>query len=172
MSIDERNLELLKKVKKLAEQGVGGERDAAQALLSRLMEKYDVAELDLSDDALEEHGFTYKTPYERKLLHQLFNKIADDRECYRYKGGKGSRTVIYLKCTKAEAVQIGIEYDFYKALFAEEVNWLFRAFVQKHEIFDMKPGHKTSEISNEDLLRLNAIMAGLQDKSPHALIED
>ncbi len=172
MSTDERNLELLKKVKKLAEHGVGGERDAAQALLSRLMKKYDIAEIDLSDDALEERGFTYKTPYERKLLHQLFNKIADDRECYRYRGGKGARTILYLKCTKAEAVQIDIEYDFYKALFAEEVGWLFQAFVQKHKIFDMKPGHATSEISDEDFLRLSALMAGLQDKSPHAPIED
>ena len=40
---------LLKKIKALAERGVGGERENAEALLARLMEKYDVSEEELSE---------------------------------------------------------------------------------------------------------------------------
>lgn len=171
MSSEEKNIELLKKLKRLAEEGVGGEKGNAQVLLSRLMEKYNVTEIDLSDDALEEHGFEFRNQYERKLLHQLISKIADDRECYRYMHGRGARSMLYLKCTKAEAVQMEVEYDFYRALWAEEMDWLFRAFVSKHRIFDTKPGHKTDEISDEDYLRLCAMMAGLQSRSLHPQIE-
>lgn len=171
MSTYEKNIELLKKLKRLAEEGVGGEKGNAQALLSRLMKKYNVSEIDLSDESLEEHGFEYRNQYERQLLWQLRYKIAGDRKCYRYTAGKGSRSTIYLMCTKAEAVQMEVEYEFYRALWAEEIDWLFQAFVQKHRIFDTKPGHKTDTISDEDYLRLFAMMEGLQSRSLHPQIE-
>lgn len=172
MSATEKNMELLRKLKALAEQGVGGERENAQRLLSRLMKKYGVEDADLSDDIPEEHGFTYHNPQERALLHQLFDKIVTGREIYRYVHGEGSKTKLFVACTKAEAIQIEVEYEFYRELWREEADWLFRAFIQKHRIFDTKPGHSTSEISDEDLLRLTMMMAGLKDATPLAMITE
>jgi hypothetical protein len=50
--IDEKKIELIKKLQRLAERGVGGEKEGAQKKLQQLMKKYDIEESDLSDDKL------------------------------------------------------------------------------------------------------------------------
>jgi len=144
----------------------------AQRLLDRLMKKYGVEEADLSDEAVEEHCFTFTNVWERRLLLQLFSKVAEEREAYHYKRGEGARTKLYCVCTKAEAIQIGVEYDFYRELWEDELNWFFRAFVQKHEIFSDKPAEGGPTLSRADLHRLAMMMAGLQDKTPMLMIEE
>lgn len=166
------NFELMRKLKALADRGEGGERENARRLLNRLMDKYDVEEADLSDDVLEEHMFAYRNKHELTLLVQLFYKIAGDRKVYRYTSGKGKNSRVYAKCTKAEAVQVEVEYEFYRELWKEEVEWLMNAFIQKHRIFDIKPGHKTEEISDEEAERLGYLINGLKDASPLTQIED
>ena len=52
--IDEKKIELMKKLQRLAERGVGGEKEGAQKKLQQLMKKYNIEESDLSDDKLED----------------------------------------------------------------------------------------------------------------------
>lgn len=40
--IDEKKVELMKKLQRLAERGVGGEKEGAQKKLQQLMKKYDI----------------------------------------------------------------------------------------------------------------------------------
>ena len=40
--IDEKKIELIKKLQRLAERGVGGEKEGAQKKLQQLMKKYDI----------------------------------------------------------------------------------------------------------------------------------
>ena len=42
--------ELLKKIKALADRGVDGERENAQAILYRLMEQYGISEAEIEED--------------------------------------------------------------------------------------------------------------------------
>lgn len=42
--IDEKKIELIKKLQRLAERGVGGEKEGAQKKLQQLMKKYDIEE--------------------------------------------------------------------------------------------------------------------------------
>lgn len=57
--IDEKKIELIKKLQRLAERGVGGEKEGAQKKLQQLMKKYDIEESDLSDDKLEDHEWKF-----------------------------------------------------------------------------------------------------------------
>lgn len=170
MAIDEKNMALLKKLKALAEQGVGGEKENAQRKLDELMKKYGVAEADLSDDKLEDHDFRYHNKWEKKILRQVIYKVATDRREYSYKYGRGCQTTWGCTCTKAEAIQIQIEYEFYVALWEEELEMFNMAFIQKHQIFDMKPGHKTVEIDDDVSRRMNAMMSGMQDRSLNPML--
>ena len=175
--VDEKKLELLKKIQALAERGDRGEREAARKQLERLMEKYNVQEADLSDEIISIHWFKYANEYERKLLHQVGYKIAPSRECYVHTSGKGKRTEIGVKCTKAEALQISIEFDFYKRLMKEEMDFFYRAFIQKHEIFadkdELPPNHKSApELTREELLRMSRMMDGMKDATMHQMIEE
>lgn len=171
MAISEKNLALLKKLKALAEQGVDGEKENARNMLDKLMVKYKVEEADLSEEALEDHDFRYHNEFEKKLLIQLIYKIATGRREYSYRYGRGSQTTYGCTCTKAEALQIQIEYEFYLTLWKEEMAMFFRAFIQKHQIFDTKPGHATTALGEEEAERMRCMMSGMQDKTLNPMIE-
>ena len=85
----------------MAERGVGGEKEGAQKKLDQLMKKYDIQEMDLSDELEEDHDFRYRNEYEKILLRQLFYKIVPDykSKAYVYKYGRGSRTTMGVSCT-------------------------------------------------------------------------
>lgn len=171
--IDEKKIELLKKLQALAERGERGERTAARRQLERLMEKYGVQEADISDEALTTHWYRYSNPLEKRLLMQVFYKVAPKRNTYKRVCGEGTRTKAGIKCTAAEALQIDVEYDFYKTLWAKEVDFFLRAFIQKHQIFDMSPGHETDDtVDRETVMRMSMLIDGMEDATLHKMITD
>lgn len=121
--IDEKKVELMKKLQRLAERGVGGEKEGAQKKLQQLMKKYDIEESDLSDDKLEDHEWKYHNDFELRLLKQTIYKVLGKdglNQMYHYRSGKGKKTIQGVQCTKAQAIQIGIEYEFYCETWKEE----------------------------------------------------
>ena len=171
--VDEKKIELLKKLQALAERGERGERTAARRQLERLMEKYGVQEADISDDALTMHWYRYSNPMEKKLLTQIFYKVAPKRKTYKIAYGEGTRTKAGILCTSAEALQIDVEYDFYKNLWAKELNFFLIAFIQKHQIFDMSPGHETDNtMDRETIMRMSMLIDGMEDATLHKMITD
>jgi hypothetical protein len=174
--MDEKKRELLKKIQALAERGVGGEKSGAEEKLAALMEKYHIREEDLSDEKEEDFDFRYENSFEEKLLYQIFYKNAPDmyesKRIYRYKSGKGSRSTVGIHCTKAQGLQIRIEYDFYKELWKEEVDYFLSAFIQKHKLFPTGDGAKSEEVDDKDYRRLQKMMRGLQDKTLNPMIEE
>ena len=173
--IDEQKKELIKKLQALAERGVGGEKEGARKKLEQLMQKYNIEEADLSEDKVEDYDFKYHNEYEVQLLRQLFYKIVPDyrKHAYIYTRGKGSRSTAGISCTKAQALQIQIEYEFYCDLWKDEVDFFFRSFVQKHRIFGT-PSQKdedNNKISNDEYMRMVRMMGAMQDKSILPMIE-
>lgn len=175
--IDEKKRELLKKLQALAERGVGGEKETAQKKLEQLMKKYKIEEEDLSEDKEEDYDFRYHNEFELKILRQLFYKIVPDykRHTYTYRYGKGSKSTYGIRCTKAQALQIRIEYEFYCALWKEEVDFFMSAFIQKHRLFAMPTSDKhidKTPMSKKEILRMMAMMEGMQDKSIVPMLEE
>lgn len=127
--IDEKKIELIKKLQRLAERGVGGEKEGAQ-----------------------------------KKLQQL------------NRSGKGKKTIQGVQCTKVQAIQIGIEYEFYCETWKEERDFFFKCFVQKHKIFPTKEEmiirpQDDVEMSDEDAMRMQMAMSAMKDKSMTQRIE-
>ena len=139
--MDDKKKQLLNKLKALAERGVGGEKETAQRKLQELMEKYEIDENDLSDDKKEKYQFKYKNEFEKKLIKQIayrtFKKEWSER-MYTYSRGRGKRSIMLIECTKAEEIQLRIEYEFYKDLWKEEAEFLFNVFIQKHRILILR----------------------------------
>lgn len=159
---DDKKMELLKKLKALAERGVGGERETAQRKLTELMEKYGVEDADISDEKLDDVDFRYKDAFEEKILRQTFYKINHERGIFVYTNSR--KKVLVWRCTKAEAIQAGIEYEFFRDLWRDEVELFLQAFIQKHRIFWIGPDAPSGEIDEETYMRLCAMMQGMQDK--------
>lgn len=71
----EQAAEKLKKIKALAERGVGGEKETAMRMYRELMEKYQIEEAEVLEDYVSLHWFGYKTELEEDLLTQIFYKV-------------------------------------------------------------------------------------------------
>ncbi|MDO4989336.1 MAG: hypothetical protein Q4E45_02410 [Eubacteriales bacterium] len=169
--MNDKNQELLRKLKALADRGVGGEKENARRILQELLDKYNIAEADLDDDILEEHTFRACGARERTLLIQTCFRVTNgDRQVYSYQNGKGSRSEICCNCTKAEAVRIGFEFDFFRELWKDEEKMFFLAFIQKHRIFSDKPG-EGMELDPGELARMVRMMGVMQDKNPLLRLE-
>ena len=66
---------LLKKIRALAEHGVGGEAENAEKLLARMMKKYGISEAELDEETRVRHDFTYHGIEEKKILRQVVYKV-------------------------------------------------------------------------------------------------
>lgn len=71
MSGKEDLLERIRAVKALADRGERGEKENAQALLEKLMQKYSVTEADLEVERIETAWFSYHEELERRILNQV-----------------------------------------------------------------------------------------------------
>ncbi len=134
--MNEKQKALLQKLKALAERGVGGEKEGAERKLKQLMAKYGVDQLELEGDQVSRYEIKYRGEFEHRLLSQIVYRARNDKEgqyCHRY--GPGSRSILIVECTKAQEIQIRIEFEFYRDLLKEEQELLFEAFIQKHRIF-------------------------------------
>ena len=168
--------ELLKKLKALAEQGVGGEKLNAQKKLDALMKKYGISEEELSDDMPIECEFTFSGEREKGLLSQIIYKVTNQSgTTYRFRytdSNRLCRTKLGCRATKAQKIEIDFLFDFYKKLYVKEEIMFYKAFVQKHKLFgELKDGEAPREIDFEELGRICALMNGMSEEQPLKQIE-
>lgn len=155
--------ELLKKIKALAERGVGGEKDSAQALLDRLMKKYGVTELDLETERVETAWFRYRDEMERRILSQIIFMVTGKysfgcigRHTNRPRKERG------VDCTAAERLEIEANYEFFKEAMKQEFEVFFTAFCYKNNLYPSKnkvPPKDIDEMTPEEKARI--LKAGL-----------
>ena len=159
---------LLKKIRALAERGVGGEADNAEEILRRLMEKYGVSEDELDEEERRRHDCEYHGKEQEKLLRQVVYKVTGGYAynlVYRASGRK-VKTRLGADCTAAEKVEIEFLFDFYTRLWERERDAFLSAFIQKHRIFTIRDDIEPQEVSREELLKMQALMLGMSDESP------
>ena len=99
-------LELVKKVKLLADKGVGGEKENAERILEDLMEKYGVSKEQLDmEERLDRRFDNIQYKY-----HKLFSQIGYAVLGKNWKGinivVKQTTTRYVVGCTKAEQLEI------------------------------------------------------------------
>lgn len=163
--------ELLKKLKALAEAGIGGEKINAQKKLDELIKKYNISEEDLTDDILIDCEFTYHGKTEKRLLNQIIYKVTNERNnsygfVYTY-SERICRTKRGCRATKAQKIEIEFLFDFYKKLYKKEEELFLIAFIQKHELFgELKDGEQPQERSEEEILKLGLFASGMSDETP------
>ena len=169
--------ERLKKIRELALRDVpGGEKEAAQKLLDKLMKKYDISLSEIENEKVTKHIFTYHGKEQLQLIIQVAYKVTGNSEpCIPMQythSGRLCRTKVGVYCTSAQAVEIGYLYDFYVALWEREKDVFLDAYIQKHRIFgvpqdDVQP----TEVSDDERKKLRAFMSGLSDDTPRKLLE-
>lgn len=126
-------LELAKKIKALADQGVGGEKLNAQKMLAALCAKHgiDIDELE-ERETVATHTFI-ATKLTEKLLDQIIWKVCGGKTKLYEPGRKRYGTRI--ECTEAQRLEILALYSIYSRALAKAVEDVKRAFIQANDIF-------------------------------------
>lgn len=162
-------LELLQKIKALAEKGSGGEKINAQKMLADLMKKYNIKEEELSDEVLKDFDIRAYNKWEEKLLYQVcysvYGNISDKKMVlfYTYKKGK-----FCVRCTASEFLEIEAKFHFYKNIFKKQQEIFYDAFICANDIYPPehlvnRDKHKHKDLTEDDLAALK--MAATIDKS-------
>ena len=137
MTEREELLKRLERVKALAERGVGGEKENAEALLKRLMEKYDISDEDIEDTSTRTYFIRYQTQWERKLLHQIAYMHLGSGHSFGCVGTytNRSRKKVGVECTPAQYIEIAADYEFFRTAMEEETSIFYTAYISKNNLF-------------------------------------
>lgn len=164
--------ELLKKIKALADSGVGGEKENAQKILAGLMKQYDISEEELSEENIKEFEIKMPKVYKAaELANQVLYSIVgkengDTKGLFSWRGTKH----YFIRCTAAEFLEFEAKLKFYAHFFKKELDTFYSAFVQANSIFPppnkSKPSGKHT-LTEEDMKML--ALASRLDKHEYLL---
>lgn len=128
--------DLLKKVKALADAGVGGEKIAAEAKLKKLMAKFNITDADLDENAKDWYDFKIKKDkYLNRLFYQILYSIYDvDKNNVHVIKNTKYQISLYLPANIA--IELEAKYDFYCKAFNNDLDTFYVAFVRTNKLFD------------------------------------
>ncbi len=186
MKEKEKYLELIQKIKKLAETSkTGKESENAYRVLERLMKKYDISFDEIEEEVVKSYFMTFdKQIYGSELiLRQVVYSTIQDYYSNEDKGLWGSnksksksRWGEYLvKCTTAEFIEIEAKYNFYLAKYKEDIEAFSKAFIVKNKIYrkyDMENRDKIEYLDEQENYRnITSIANALEKHEFHKQIE-
>jgi hypothetical protein len=173
--VDEKTVQRIKKLQALAERGVGGEKDTAAAMLQKMLEKNGLHSLEeLETDEVEYFLFSYSGKHETTLLKQCMYKVIGAETGRAYYRTTGTRQKIGTYCTKAQRIEIELEFEFYRNCFYEEMETFMQAFIQKQGIFPSDAPHRNidvRELTEDDIKRM-AMQDAIKKRTRAAMIAD
>ena len=181
--MDEKTIQRIKKLQALAERGVGGEKTTAQKKLAKLLKDNGINSLDeLQKEEYEYTIFSYNGKHEIKLLRQCMYKVMgakSDRTAYK---PYGRRQKIGIYCTKAQKIEIELEFEFYRNVFYEELSTFMDAFIQRQmcirdsiqaqKIFPEDAPVGDYDEFNERDMKIAFMATGIERRSRAAMIEE
>ena len=141
--------ELLQKIKVLAERGVDGEKENAQMLLDRLIERYGITEDELETELCTMHWFSFSQKIEKRLLCQIIYMVTGlfPYSCINRSTNR-TRKKVGIECTAAERIEIEMNYTFFKDALYSELDIFMSAFANKNSLFP--PPDKVKD-KNDDI---------------------
>lgn len=179
MNRKEELLERIKAVKALADRGERGEKENAQAMLEKLMQKYGVTEADLELEQVETVFFPYHDELERRILIQVIFSVTGKPSFGCVGGGTGRKHKKRgADCTAAQRLEIEFKHDFFYTAAKKEFEVFLCAFINKNGIFPPEtivPPKDAEDLTEEELrkFRRAAMMAEtMEHYTPRKAIGD
>lgn len=149
-------IELAKKLKALAEQGVGGEKTNAAYQLSKLMKKHNISESDIENDTIISKK--YKVGPHSELMQQVVVSINDSVSIFTM---HRSKVNLVIDATIAEHIEIEAKFNVYRTAYekqlAENIDIFYRAFVQKNALYSSKK-YEPKNYTPEELAKMRKVL--------------
>lgn len=131
----EKIAEKLKKIKALADRGVGGEKETAMRMYEELKARYEVKDEEIMLDTVKLHWFGYNGELEEELLTQIFYKVTGSATYHVYTGKYKRRKKRGCDCTEIEAAEITLLFNFYKEELKRELEAFMLAFRSGNDLY-------------------------------------
>jgi hypothetical protein len=164
---DEKIVDLARKLKALAERGVGGEKENAAQKLKRLLAKHGISIEEIESAERSEELFKYKNGQQQILLQCIRMVMGMETKIYSV---RRLRNAVIVECTKAEFLEIKATFEFYSKAYERDLKLFLRAFIQKNRLFP-SDGPKTNmgELTGQELAEAEEIMImaeSIRQRSP------
>ena len=134
----DRIAEKLKKIKALADRGVGGEKETAMRMYEELKARYEIEDEEIMLDTVSLHWFRYNGELEEDLLTQIFYKVTGSATYHVYTGKYKRRKKRGCDCTEVEAAEIKLLFNFYKEELKRELKAFMIAFRSGNNLYPDK----------------------------------
>lgn len=148
----------LLKVLRLAQQGVGGERENAEVLLAKLLKKHSLTMADLEasgSEAATTIWLAASDADERTILSQLaLSLFGADRKLWSRAGSWN----VGVEVTPSEQAALVVGWEVYRAAFAEARHALVLGFCLKHDLY-ASTGTSAPPMTDEERARAQRAMA-------------
>ena len=97
-----------------------------------------------------------------------------DIYCKRRRGQGAVSKLVYMKCTKAQYIEIEFLTDFYWRVFKQELELFTAAFIQKHSLFGEDKNNELTPAQHtmQEYARMAMYEAGMRDATPQKQIEE
>lgn len=140
--MDDKFINLAKKLKKLAESGVGGEKDNAQQKLQLIMEKYGITLADIDGDERKDYvaHFNKEIPYRfiRQVLASIIGNISkSDSSISQFKRVRKRNHISYHieNIEPQYFTEFVIKVQTYWADYQKQMETFYSAYVQKNKLY-------------------------------------
>ena len=173
----------LRKLKALADRGVGGEADNAQRLLAEVAEKYGIILDEFDLEAEEKIRFEVKLPknWQRDIFRQLvalmrLEKCGDvhNLEVLEYYSFKVNPKQFYVHCTKAEWLELTAKYEVLARDYEEQIKSFTLAFLMSNDLL-LPPSDdhnkKLTQKEREEYRRASNLSWGIEKSKMNKQLE-
>ena len=153
----------------MARRGTENERMVAANKLEHLLKKHGLKIEDIDPDNKEIYWFPYQNKMEIHLLHQVHYYVTNRGTGASY--FRRGRKIGY-KLTLAESLELKRLYEFWRSELKGELERLFSAFIQAHQIFGdkMDGDEDRQKVDIEELKKILAMSNAIERKVPYQQI--
>lgn len=129
-------LELAKKLKALADRGIGGEKINAAEQLKKLIAKHGISLEDIESETLSDHFFDVQVKTRKIFIQVCAYVIGINARIYFVQNGRGKKKParMLVVCTSAQAVEIESMYYFYSKDYLEQIKTFELAYIYKNNL--------------------------------------
>ena len=168
-----KHIELAKKLKALADKGVGGEKVNAEKMLNDMLKKHKLTINDIEGEQTANYFFKLKKG-EEKLWGQIVARVNYTIKRYGEFPAKkvkelGLKGNYMITCTTAEYVEIESMLNIYQRLYKQELDVFYIAFCKANDLLVTNGKSKSvkdlTQEEFEEWLRVNAMASKIKSET-------
>lgn len=168
--MDEKILNLAKKLQALAERGTGGEKENAEIMLAKLAEKYSIDLKDLQSVKKQHRIFKFdeNNNFHKKFVQQVIASVIGAADFY-YAGLIHNNWAVEI--SDVEYIEISEKLEFYWPAFLNDLEIFYTAFIQKNELYLKADPDKIPQPSDKDMEKMRKAFKLMNSMSHHVFVK-